>query len=161
MTLDPLSILKIRKATRDDAEACWDLRNAAIRKQCPGYYTAKEIEVGAGGKLSQRFADWVEQHFYLATHEGAIAATGMVRLVTGKIDGIFVDPRYMKMGIGRRMLEYLEALARAHGLTELNLESTLNAAPFYRACGFRGERLAKYQSPTRISIDCVPMTKRL
>ena len=87
--------------------------------------------------------------------------TGMIDLTTGKIDAIFVHPAYMKRGIGTGMVRYLEALARSHGLPKLRLESTLNAAPFYRSLGFEGDEIAQYRSPRGLTMDCVPMTKRL
>jgi GNAT superfamily N-acetyltransferase len=87
--------------------------------------------------------------------------TGMVNLESGKVDAIFVDPAHMGAGVGKKIMSHLESLARQHGLTELHLESTLNAAPFYRSCGFRGEQVAVYNSPRGISLACIPMDKRL
>ncbi|MGA2069083.1 MAG: hypothetical protein ABSG86_29280, partial [Thermoguttaceae bacterium] len=37
----------------------------------------------------------------------------------------------------------------------------LNAAEFYRSCGFVGEAIGLYQSPRGITLDCIPMTKVL
>jgi GNAT superfamily N-acetyltransferase len=67
----------------------------------------------------------------------------------------------MKRGIGAAMMRHLETLARSHGLQELTLDSTLTAAPFYRALGFEGDEIAPYRSPRGLTMDCVPMTKRL
>ena len=54
-----------------------------------------------------------------------------------------------------------EVLARSHELQELKLDATLNAAPFYRSLGFESEEITPYRSPRGLTMDCVPMTKRL
>ncbi|MBG8559463.1 N-acetyltransferase [Pseudomonas sp. FBF18] len=60
-----------------------------------------------------------------------------------------------------QMLAFLEALARNLGLAQVNLDATLNAAAFYRQCGYVGEATALYHSPRGIDLACVPMTKVL
>jgi GNAT superfamily N-acetyltransferase len=154
-------MLSVRKATREDAQAAWDIRKAAILHQCTGYYPMDDLKVWTGGALSQPFVEAVEKHFYVATDNDQIVGTGMVNLETGKIDAIFVHPSHMKRGVGRGVMQYLERLARDKGLKELHLESTLNAVPFYRACGFAGDKPGKYQSPTGLVLDCVLMVKVL
>lgn len=51
---------------------------------------------------------------------------------------IFVLPGFMQQGIGMKVLNYLECLARDLGLEEVNLDAMLNAADFYRRCGYMG-----------------------
>jgi GNAT superfamily N-acetyltransferase len=65
----------------------------------------------------------------------------MLHTATDQIDAIFVRPSHIGQGIGRKMLDFLEHLARSHGLTSLKLDATLNAAPFYRRCGWIGDEL--------------------
>jgi GNAT superfamily N-acetyltransferase len=153
--------LVIRKAVRADANAAWDIRRAAVMSECAGVYPLNQLEEWTGGTTSSAFADAVEARFLVATVDEHIAATGMINLTTGKIDAIFVHPAYMKRGIGAAMMRHLETLARSEGLRELMLDSTLNAAPFYRALGFKGDEVAPYYSPRGLTMDCVPMTKRL
>lgn len=151
----------IRKATRADADAAWEIRRAAVMRECANVYPPDQLEQWTGGTASRAFADAVEERFLVATVDGYVAGTGMIDLATGKIDAIFVHPAYMKRGIGAAMMRHLETLARSKELPELTLDSTLNAAPFYRALGFEGEEITPYQSPRGLTMDCVPMTKRL
>ena len=85
----------------------------------------------------------------------------MIDLKSGKVDAMFVHPSRIGTGVGRRILFYLEELAHEAGLAHVSLESTLNAASFYRACGYVGQTAAKYESPRGISLDCIPMKKSL
>jgi len=68
---------------------------------------------------------------------------------------------YSGRGAAKKMIQFLEHLAKEQGLRLLTLESTLNAAPFYRACGFVGDEVSTYHSPKGIRLDCVPMEKLL
>ena len=87
--------------------------------------------------------------------------SGKLNIETGMVDAIFVEPEYFGIGAAKQMLNFLESLAKENGLRSLKLESTLNAAPFYRSCGFIGDKLSTYHSPRGISLDCIPMTKSL
>jgi N-acetylglutamate synthase-like GNAT family acetyltransferase len=155
------AVFAIRQASRADVGAAWDIRRAAVMSECVGAYPLDQLEEWTGGAPSKAFAHAVEDRFLVATVDEQVAGTGMIDLTTGKIDAIFVHPAYMKRGIGAGMVAHLEALARAQGLPRLRLESTLNAAPFYRALGFEGDEIAQYHSPRGLTMNCVPMTKRL
>jgi N-acetylglutamate synthase-like GNAT family acetyltransferase len=152
-------VLTVEKATRDDAPAVWQIRNAAIRHQCPGHYPADVLELWTAGQLSEDFADAVERDFYVARDDGQVVATGKINIETGKIDAVFVHPDHMRKGIGKRIVHFLESIAVSRGLERLTLESTLNAAAFYRACGFTGIEVSTYLSPRGISLACIPMAK--
>ena len=159
MGLNEGAMQGIRKAKREDAKAAWDIRNAAILNQCIGHYSPNALKIWTGGELSEDFANAVEKDFYVATYDDDVVGTGMIHLERGKIDAIFVDPSHMRKGIGTTIVRFLEDIARNHGLETLTLESTLNAAPFYRACGFKGNEIATYNSPKGVSLECIPMVK--
>jgi ribosomal protein S18 acetylase RimI-like enzyme len=74
---------------------------------------------------------------------------------------MFVLPDYFRRGIGRAMMRHLERIAREHGLKNLMLDATLNAATFYRSQGFQGDTAGTYHSPRGIALECVPMMKSL
>jgi GNAT superfamily N-acetyltransferase len=155
------AVTMIRHASREDANVCWEVRRTAVMSQCANAYPLEQLEEWTGGTVSVAFANAVEDRFYVAMVEGRVAGTGMINLATGKIDAIFVHPDFMRRGVGAAMVAHLEALARAEGLHEVMLDSTLNAAPFYRRVGFEGETVAPYHSTRGLRMDCVPMTKRL
>ena len=151
----------IRKATRDDAQAVLHLRSAAIRSRCAGYYPDDQLSKWTSGELTEQFTEAIETYCYVAISRELIVATGMINLESGQIDALFVEPTHMSTGLGKKMLSHLEELAHGVGLTQVHLDSTLNAAPFYRAHGYSGDSVATYESPTGISLACVPMVKAL
>jgi N-acetylglutamate synthase-like GNAT family acetyltransferase len=154
----------IRKANMMDTKKILDVRIAAIRAQCNRFYEREVIEAWTddlNGDILDQFMAWVESSFYVAMDDVAIVGCGAINLESGQIDGIFIHPNYMGREIGRRMMAHLEGLALSTELTEIFLDSTLNAAPFYRKCGFNGEAVSTYPSPRGFTIDCVRMTKSI
>lgn len=154
-------MLKIRKACINDAKAAWEIRNTAILDQATGHYNADTLKIWTSGEPSDEFINDVANNFHVAASNDTIVAIGKIDLDRGTIDAIFVRPGYMRQGIGRKIFTFLENIALNHGLKTLSLDATLNAAAFYRACGFTGNQVGTYNSPRGISLDCIPMVKHL
>ena len=55
-------MVTIRKASREDAQAAWDIRNAAIKSQCVGHYSSEELEIWTAGEISEQFIEEVENN---------------------------------------------------------------------------------------------------
>ena len=151
--------MQIRQVGSADAEITYQIRNAAIRAQCAGFYAPDLIDAWTAGHHADWFAGKYTEHFYVLEVAGQAVATGMLHLDKGQLDAIFVRPEHMQQGLGKTMVAFLERLAQQHGLKQLCLESTLNAAAFYRTCGFVGDEVSQYHSPRGFSLDCVRMVK--
>lgn len=54
----------------------------------------------------------------------------------GQVRFMAVAPQAQGQGVGRQVLEYLEAAARVQGLTELVLQAREQAVPFYERLGY-------------------------
>ncbi|NER65817.1 GNAT family N-acetyltransferase [Pseudomonas sp. MAFF212427] len=154
-------MLKIQRATPGDAAAAFDIRRQAIRHQCVGAYTAAQMQAWTAGSANDGYGALMEGHFYLGYVDGQPVVTGMLEVTSREVGAIFVLPAFMHRGLGKQMLVYLEDLARTLGLHDLTLDATLNAAPFYRQCGYTGEQTSVYHSPLGIELACVPMVKNL
>lgn len=154
-------MLTIRPATSADAQVAYDIRREAVRHHCIEAYPAEQMLAWTAGTAEDGYASLMASHFYMGCIEGEPVATGMLDVNAREIGAIFVLPGYMQQGLGKQMLAFLEALARNLGLAQVNLDATLNAAAFYRQCGYVGEATALYHSPRGIDLACVPMTKVL
>ena len=105
------------------------------------------LNAWTGGEFSEDFIDAVVKHFYVATYNNQVVGTGMINIETGKVDAIFVHPNHMRRGIGKSIVEFLEDIGLNSGLETLTLESTLNAAAFYRTCGLKETRSVRIFRP--------------
>ena len=153
--------VRIRKASIEDAAISFAIRRDAIRAQCRDWYPEGDLAIWTSADMSETFAARVANEFHVAEINGHVVGTGMIDLSTGRIDAVFVRPQYMRSGVGKAMMDHLEALAISAGLGDIQLESTLNAAAFYHSLGFEGTATSVYQSSLGVSLVCVPMVKRL
>jgi len=151
----------IRKAGAVDAAAAWGVRTSAILHHCADCYPADLLAIWTDGSVTAEFEQFVADRLYVATLDEIVVGTGTIDCDTGRLDAIFVRPELVRRGIGSQIVSFLEQLGRAAGLTQLTLDSTLNAAPFYRSCGFSGDETSSYRSPQGIDLDCIPMAKVL
>ncbi|WP_339482903.1 GNAT family N-acetyltransferase [Pseudomonas sivasensis] len=154
-------MLEIKRATPEDANAAFDIRHEAIRSQCIGAYTAEQMALWTRGSADDGYSTLMDKPFYLGWVNDEPVATGMLDLDNNEVGALFVLPQFTGRGYGKAMLDHLEALARELELAEVVLDATLNAASFYRACGYVGEQPAIYRSPSGLELACIPMTKRI
>ncbi len=85
-----------------------------------------------------------DERVRIADVEGAdpgVATAGFsvvlpVETTVHELDGLFVDPAWMRQGIGRVLIADAASIARAAGATTLQVTANPRALPFYRAVGF-------------------------
>jgi GNAT superfamily N-acetyltransferase len=54
-----------------------------------------------------------------------------------ELDGLFTAPGHWGKGVGRRLVEHAERLARQRGAVSLEVVANTRALGFYEKCGFR------------------------
>jgi GNAT superfamily N-acetyltransferase len=78
-----------------------------------------------------------------------------------RIRAFFVRPDWARHGIGSLLLERCEAEALAHGFRAAELLATLPGCRLYAAFGYVGDERVAYPLPGGLTIDFVPMKKKL
>jgi len=73
--------------------------------------------------------------FYVAVEGKKVV--GMIRGNRLAIGNLFVDGKRHRSGIGRRLVERFEKRAKRSKSKQVKVRSTIYAAPFYKAVGFR------------------------
>ncbi|NWC89009.1 GNAT family N-acetyltransferase [Pseudomonas reactans] len=154
-------MLEIKRATPEDAQVAFDIRLQAIRSQCIGAYTQEQMMLWTRGKAEDGYSALMDKPFYLGWVDGKAVVTGMLDLANNEVGALFVLPECTGRGYGKAMLDHLETVARELAIEIVVLDATLNAASFYRACGYVGDEQAFYHSPSGLTLACIPMTKQL
>jgi N-acetylglutamate synthase-like GNAT family acetyltransferase len=74
---------------------------------------------------------------------------------TCELDGLFVEPDRMRTGIGRRLVQDAEQIARERGATRIDVVANPQATAFYIALGFTttGEAQTRFGSAPRMSLS--------
>lgn len=91
-------------------------------------------------------ADFLEAphiRFLVARWQGKAVGCGALVIGAGgfaELKRVVVDPEVRGQGIGRALMQALEAIARAEGIRVIQLETGPDSAPalrLYRGCGYR------------------------
>ncbi len=152
----------IRVADVADAESIHHVRIAAIRSLARSHYSAEDIGAWCGHRSTASFVEPIERKVVIvATNPGRIIGFAQLDVRTQLIEAVYVAPTSARRGIGGRLLAELEAHARAAGLCELRLESSLNAVAFYAQAGYSPVCGANHSFDAGASISCVSMHKVL
>ncbi|HCM9477657.1 TPA: N-acetyltransferase family protein [Enterobacter roggenkampii] len=130
--------MTLRKATPQEAETLWNIRNQAIRHGCTTSYDAEVIARWTPDLMPERYRQMVIKYpFYVIENEkGDVAATGYLDLDTHCLEAIFTLPAASGKGMATRIIEALKHEARSRGITRLTLDATPNAQSFYQKLGF-------------------------
>ncbi|HEY1180706.1 MAG TPA: GNAT family N-acetyltransferase, partial [Rhodocyclaceae bacterium] len=84
-----------------------------------------------------------------------------INLASGKLVALFVHPEFSGQQVGQLMLECLLDRAASAGCDVLKLDSSLNAANFYRRHGFTEVGRSKYRTQGGVHVDSIQMERVL
>jgi len=132
--------VKIRPATRADAEAACRVVRASITELCIADHgnDPEILHRLLVNKTPENLAAWSADpgaSLLLAVEDDAVLAVGSVR-DTGEITLNYVSPQARFRGASSLLLQALEARAAERGVTTCTLLSTETARRFYLARGY-------------------------
>jgi len=102
----------------------------------------------------------VEQRVRVAVVDGRIVgfATLLVNGQVGELEDLFVDPDWIRRGVGRALVGDTVAAARAEGVTRIEVTANSHARAFYETMGFvrDGVSETRFGLADRMRLDLVP-----
>src|ERR1700761_1339196 len=146
-----------RLATETDMPALRQVMDAAIRQLLPQFLSPEKVEASFAvmGLDTQLIADGT---YFVLEEDGQIAGCGGwsrratlfggnhtagrdARLLdpateAARVRAMYTNPRFIRRGVGRQIIELCEAAARAEGFTRAELGATAGGEPLYIACGY-------------------------
>lgn len=114
---------------------------AAVTETAAADYSPEQIQAWARPEaraLPVWHAAMQKRNSYVATVDGEPAGFSDVDS-SGYIDMLFVSPRYLRQGVARQLIAYVESHARKEQLMELTADVSITARPFFERCGFTVE----------------------
>ena len=118
-----------------------------------------------GPEQVEDFAQWIrrgEESIVVAIERsGGLIAFGSIVPKKSELRAIYVTAEHGRRGIGRAILGHLEVLARQAGITELRMNASINAVPFYEANGFMALGCGEHTMPYGRRMPYVRMRKTL
>lgn len=153
-------MFNIRRARQEDCQAIIGVHGAAVRGIDTELYTAEELEAWAIPKKLAAYEEAIRvKEFFVAEDDGVILGFGVLNKERSEVEAVYVSPAAGGRGIGLKVLQVLEEQAHDLGLSELTLNASLNAVPFYERAGYAGDKESKYRLATGVEIPCRPMAK--
>ena len=123
----------IRQFRQQDAASCSRLIHASLEKDSSYSFALREKmrRLETPQAMTER-----ARLFYVAVYESEDEILGVAGLDMNEIRLLFVSPEHRRLGIGRALLEHIKAMVPAFLFSDIFVYSSLQAAEFYRTCGF-------------------------
>ena len=154
-------MITIRRATRQDRDSIWRVHIQAIKEICKSHYTKDETRVWSRLLKPGRYEKAIDSKaLFVADDDDSIVGFGHLDLENERIEALYVSPKYVGIGVGKKILQVLERIAEQSGSKIVHVLSTLNAVPFYERAGYRPQGHSKHLLPSGL-VTCILMAKKL
>jgi len=133
-------LIAIRKFKDEDALEASDLIRKTLSEENSKFYPNSVIEY-MHDEFSPKFLIELskEREFFVAIEKSKIIGT--ITIINDFIGTVFVNPEYHSKGIGTKLMETIENLAKERKIEKLRLQSSINAVDFYEKLGYaKGEK---------------------
>ncbi|MDC3424712.1 GNAT family N-acetyltransferase [Aquibacillus sp. 3ASR75-11] len=152
----------IRKAANGDSEAIYNVHFDTIKNVCSSHYTQSQVKVWAGKIKPNAYLENIEsKEMLVAEINDKIVGFGQLNLDNSEIEAVYVRSSNLRMGVGQRLFQKLEMIAKDNGLQKLSLISSLNAIEFYKRLGFIPKEETVHKIAEDTVLQCVEMEKVL
>ena len=130
--------INLRRAIASDVGIVKIIHQEAISEICSRDYAAEVIRAWLAGNDEARYLNAIrDQSFWIVEEAGGAIGFGGVRVPAACLESLFIRPAALGRGIGRQLLNHMEAVAMAAGVRRLHLKSSLTAQQFYGRNGFQ------------------------
>ena len=134
-------MIKIRKFTKKDTANTALLMVKVYKKFNQGEATKKGLQEYVNSvhpykvPLDKLYQKLNKSIAFVATDNNKII--GIVRGTPERINSLFVDGKYQKQGIGKKLVEFFVRTAKKQGAEFIKVRSSVFALSFYQAMGFK------------------------
>jgi GNAT superfamily N-acetyltransferase len=137
----PMTGVSVRPAEPQDAEVAIEVVRDSITRLCVADHESDPVTLASWlrNKTVETFVRWIasaDNHIVVAELDSVIGGVASLH-ASGEIQLCYVAPSRQRVGVGTALLGALEAVARARGLHQVVLKSTVGARSFYEHSGYR------------------------
>ena len=152
----------IRKAWPADSRGIYEACIASIRAGGGTHYSPEQVEAWVQRISESSFEKKIPHLDFLVAESADSKIVGFAALnpTNRELEYIYVHPDKLKTGLGRRLIEAIEARANIRRVRRLHLVGSLNAVGFYELMGYRTDRTF-VRDLNGVQIPCTMMSKEL
>jgi putative acetyltransferase len=160
-------MITIRKAQEKDIESFKQVIEASLFALCKNHYSKQELHallsLYPGKNLYKK---WIAERVLLVAEDrGKIVGFAQYFPPNSSLEALHVSPERCNQGIGRKLLQAIEIIARDLDANTISFDASLNAVVFYEKCGYikdvPGKIKCKDSTGIMIEIDVVKFAKNL
>jgi|GEM_PF-6903998 len=159
--MSKVSYMKIRMAKNSDCQKLYKLHVASIAFYCSNVYPKEALKEWINSKSISDYQFSTNTICLIAEAKDSILGFGLLNLLKNSIDSLYLAPCQAGKGLGSLLLNRLEAIAKAKGILQIELNSTPNAFDFYIHMGYKKLESTIYKLPSGVKLDCIKMNKIL
>ncbi|RCJ40603.1 hypothetical protein A6770_37815 [Nostoc minutum NIES-26] len=160
MNITQPNYITIRLAQPQDRNRIFDIQRDAIQRLCSRDYSPEQIQ----GLLNDKHLDnWQGEDTKEIVLVAEIGETivGFSAYSRYWVNAVYVDPKYVRQGIGTQLLKAIESDALSENINTLAVCASITAKPFYEGSGYQEFGETYILSSTGIHIPCIRMQKWL
>ena len=133
-------MISVRKFKDDDALEASDLIRKTLSAVNSKFYPISVIKYMCNEFSPNFLIDLSkEREFFVAIEKSKIIGT--ITIINDYIGTVFVNPEYHCKGIGTKLMQTIENIAKERKIEKLRLQSSINAVDFYKKLGYKeGEK---------------------
>jgi putative acetyltransferase len=147
--------LSIRPSQDEELQVVAEMVRLSIEQLCAEVYTPPQLQ----SIVAANHPYYIPGLATVAQLGDEIVGYGVI--LGDDIQALYVHPNYIRRGIGRRLLARLETQALARRIQHLHVNASLNARPFYQACGFHTVLNRQIVPQGTVPVPVVKMVKAL
>lgn len=154
--------IHLRPASPDDAEALVSVTEAAIRGLSGEQYSPEERAAWIDGVSESSMREGLETPTtttFVAEENRQIV--GFSSLDGWQIRALYVHPDAQGTGVGTDLLQAVEAEAKHHGRSTVEVSASLNSVGFYESHGYERTSEGVIELDDHVEIRCIDMHKPL
>ena len=137
------------------------LQENSLRFLCTDSYNSEQSDYLVTSQKRIRYKYYNCEKILVAKFNNEYVGCAILNMISPEINGMYIHPKYVRQGIGTKLLKKLEELAIDKDYKVLYITSSMNAIKFYQSNGYRLVALSGFWSDNRLWIPCAEMKKRL
>ena len=154
-------VFAIRPAVPDDAADVCDVLCRSITESCAPDHRNDPATLKAwlGNKNPATVTGWFTSpanHALVAERDGQLVGVALLTQA-GKLALCYVLPEAQRLGIGKALVEGLEAQGRAWGISKVRLHATSSSSGFFARRGYHSAGM----EPSCFGLECELLWKKL
>jgi putative acetyltransferase len=155
--------MKIRKASSADKDNISRLHVASISKLCVNHYSREQLSAWTSVLTPSAYDQALKEKVFLVAYDSQqdLLSIGILDVGSAEVSAIYIHPDAARKGVGSKLLNELEKIARRSKVFKITVYSTLNAKGFYMAHGYLEQELTLHNLSNGSKLECIRMFKNL